>query len=40
MSHLLDGVGVYLELISSEAFCNGNPLQYYCLENTMDGGAW
>ena len=19
---------------------NGNPLQYYCLENPMDGGAW
>ena len=20
--------------------CNGNPLQYSCLENPMDGGAW
>ena len=19
---------------------NGNPLQYYCLENSMDRGAW
>ena len=19
---------------------NGNPLQYFCLENTMDEGAW
>ena len=19
---------------------NGNPLQYYCLENPMNGGAW
>ena len=19
---------------------NGNPLQYYCLENSMDGGTW
>ena len=19
---------------------NGNPLQYYCLENSMDTGAW
>ena len=19
---------------------NGNPLQYFCLENLMDGGAW
>ena len=26
---------------SSESFreCNGNPLQYSCLENPMDGGA-
>ena len=21
-------------------FSNGNPLQYSCLENPMDGGAW
>ena len=20
--------------------CNGTPLQYCCLENPMDGGAW
>jgi len=19
---------------------NGNPLQYFCLESSMDGGAW
>ena len=19
---------------------NGNPLQYFCLENSMDGGGW
>ena len=24
----------------SPAEGNGNPLQYYCLENPMDGGAW
>ena len=24
----------------SPAEGNGNPLQYSCLENTMDGGAW
>ena len=33
--------GVYLPLPASE--CgegNGNPLQYSCLENPMDGGAW
>ena len=39
----------FMEL-SSELFCvgltvpivegNGIPLQYSCLENTMDGGAW
>ena len=23
-----------------QLFCNGNPLQYSCLENPMDGGAW
>ena len=26
-----------------KSFCgegNGNPLQYACLENSMDGGAW
>ena len=25
-------------LLSGEG--NGNPLQYSCLENPMDGGAW
>ena len=24
----------------SSAEGNGNPLQYYCLENRMDRGAW
>ena len=28
LSHLISGEG------------NGNPLQYFCLENPMDGGAW
>ena len=27
-----------IKLISGEG--NGNPLQYSCLENPMDGGAW
>ena len=27
-----------LNIISGEG--NGNPLQYSCLENPMDGGAW
>ena len=34
LSHRL----VYLDLKSREG--NGNPLQYSCLENPMDGGAW
>ena len=29
---------IYFSLISGEG--NGNPLQYSCLENPMDGGAW
>ena len=28
------------ELGKSPAEGNGNPLQYSCLENPMDGGAW
>ena len=24
----------------SSAFSNGTPLQYFCLENPMDGGTW
>ena len=31
-------LGSFLLLISGER--NGNPLQYSCLENPMDGGAW
>ena len=30
-------------LVPTAEFCgegNGNPLQYSCLENPMDGGAW
>ena len=27
-------------VIDSQAEGNGNPLQYSCLENPMDGGAW
>ena len=33
-----DGVITHLEPDSGEG--NGNPLQYFCLENPMDGGAW
>ena len=28
------------ELGRSPGEGNGNPLQYSCLENSMDGGAW
>ena len=27
-----------VNIISGEG--NGTPLQYFCLENPMDGGAW
>ena len=30
-------MGGYRELVGEG---NGNPLQYSCLENPMDGGAW
>ena len=29
---------VYVDIITGEG--NGTPLQYSCLENPMDGGAW
>ena len=36
---LADGVGKdNIYLMSGEG--NGTPLQYTCLENPMDGGAW
>ena len=28
------------KILKSVAFLNGNPRQYSCLENPMDGGAW
>ena len=33
-------LGSILGLGSSPVEGNGNPLQYSCLENTKDGGAW
>ena len=33
-------VGSIPELGRSPGGGNGNPLQYSCLENPMDGGAW
>ena len=32
--------GLIHELGRSPGEGNGNPLQYSCLENSMDGGAW
>ena len=32
--------GSILESERSPGEGNGNPLQYSCLENPMDGGAW
>ena len=34
------GVGLVPELGRSPGERNGNPLQYSCLENPMDRGAW
>ena len=34
------GVGSILELKRSPGRGNGNPLQYSCLKNPMDRGAW
>ena len=34
------GVGLIPGLGGSPGEGNGNPLQYSCLENPMDGGAW
>ena len=31
---------VFIVLYFTFVECNGNPLQYPCLENPMDGGAW
>ena len=31
---------IFISLIISDGEGNGNPLQYSCLENPMDGGAW
>ena len=31
---------IYTQLLYSSREGNGTPLQYSCLENPMDGGAW
>ena len=35
-----EDTGVILRLGKSSGGGNGNPLQYSCLENSMDSGAW
>ena len=34
----MKGFSIFLDMRSREG--NGIPLQYSCLENPMDGGAW
>ena len=36
--HVLDSISINLQLSLGEG--NGTPLQYFCLENPMEGGAW
>ena len=36
----LDGITDSMDMSLSKLRVNGNPLQYSCLENPMDGGAW
>ena len=36
--HWFVGICITLQVFSREG--NGTPLQYSCLENPMDGGAW
>ena len=37
---LLGVLVIDMEYIKNPGEGNGNPLQYSCLENPMDGGAW
>ena len=37
---LNDSISFYSFLVESFEEGNGTPLQYSCLENPMDGGAW
>ena len=40
VKHLRDDPGLIPGSGRSPGEENGNPLQYSCLENSMDGGAW
>ena len=37
---LVYSISVFLSALSCTGEGNGTPLQYSCLENPMDGGAW
>ena len=37
---LLGVLVIDMEYVKNPGEGNGNPLQYSCLENPMDGGAW
>ena len=39
-TNVCTGRGIYILLLFRIGEGNGNPLQYSCLENPMDGGAW
>ena len=38
--HILINIGYYSHLSECDGEGNGNPLQYSCLENTVDRGVW
>jgi len=38
--HVVARRGTHLPLTETSGEGNGTPLQYSCLENPMDGGAW
>ena len=39
-SHLFIFVFIFTTVVKCDGEGNGNPLQYSCLENPRDGGAW
>ena len=40
VKNVLNGCSSYMSPINNVGEGNGTPLQYSCLENPMDGGAW
>ena len=38
--HSISNLSVYYSQLKCPGEGNGTPLQYSCLENPMDGGAW